>query len=279
MGKFYVYVYFDPRSQGDYNILGEVFKYKPIYVGKGRGSRVLKHINTNKQTKLINLNKHLIGLGLMPHYKILKEFEKEEDAHMFEKTLIKDLGREDLKQGPLFNLTDGGEGSCGRVWSEEEKNVVSIRSSNYWNSISVDGRRLHGFKSKDNRTYNGKNEGIKKRKQTTALWSEGYKMEIKNKRLASWLKNYCNTEEKQKQRSNKCKQASLKRLMYYLTYLKTDGTYESGFLKDLIAAGWGKDAIEWRIKGKIPLDKPYTLKSSNEIIKIIKVEKKSYLSS
>lgn len=279
MEKFYVYVYFDPRSQGNYNILGEVFKYKPVYVGKGRGSRVLKHINTKKQTKLSNLNKHLISRGLTPYYRILQEFEKEEDAHIFEKTLIKDLGREDLKQGPLFNLTDGGEGSSGRVWSDEEKSVVSIRSSNYWNTISADGRKLNGFKSKVNRTYNGKKEGIMKRKQTTALRSEEYTKEIENKRLSGWLKTYCNTEEKQKQRSNKCKQASLKRLMYYLTYLKTDGTSESGFLKDLIANGWGKDAIEWRIKGKLPLDKPYTLKINNEIIKIIKVEKKPYLSS
>lgn len=60
MNKFYVYVYFDPRVQEYCNIGGQDFNYKPIYIGKGQGNRVLKHIKLTKKSKLTNLNKCLI---------------------------------------------------------------------------------------------------------------------------------------------------------------------------------------------------------------------------
>jgi hypothetical protein len=276
MRKFYVYVYFDPRSQGNYNILDETFNYKPIYIGKGQGDRVLKHIKSNKKTKLINLNKKLIKEGIVPCYKILQEFENENEAHELESYLIKCIGREDLSTGPLFNLTSGGEGASGRIWTKEEKTAVSERSINYWNSVDEVCKKNHGIKSKANKTHQGIIKGIKKRKQTRAGWSEGFGREIESRRKSSWRKSYCNTKEKKEQRSSKCKEASLKRSMYYLMYLKEDGTYKSEFLRDLIARGWGKDALEWRIKGKLPLDKPYKVKLSNETVILKQVEKKPY---
>lgn len=279
MKKFYVYVYFDPRSQGDYNINGEIFNYKPIYIGKGQGDRVLKHIKSNKKTKLINLNKKLIKEGIVPCYKILREFENEDEAHELESYLIKEVGREDLNTGPLFNLTDGGEGHSGALYNDRQREKRSENMYSFWSSLSTEERLEIGKKSKNNRTYQGIINGIKKRKQLRAGWSEEYRSEIEGRRKLSWRKSYCNTKTKKEQRSNKCREASLKRLMYYLTYIKEDGTYESAFLRDLITRGWGKDAIEWRIKGKIPLDKPYKVRVSNETIMLMKVDKRHYSSS
>lgn len=279
MQTFYVYVYLDPRFSGNYIVDGHEINFKPVYIGKGKDSRVLRHINTKRKTKLTNLNKHLISSGISPIYKILKSFNNEADAHFYESKLIKEVGREDLGRGPLYNLTNGGEGTCGRLWTDKERHMVSIRSSNYWNNIDEDGRRLHGNLSKSNRTIQGKLNGINKRKQTKDNWTEKYKEEIESKRITSWKENYCNTTEKKNQRTKKCIQASLKRKMYFLTYINNDGDIKEGFLKDLIACGWGKDALEWRIKGKIPINKPYKVKPSKEIIVITNVEKRVYSSS
>ncbi len=279
MQTFYVYGYLDPRFPGKYIIDGCEINFKPVYIGKGRNNRVLKHINTKRKTKLSNLNKHLISNGIAPIYKILKEFKNEADAHNYEIKLIKEIGREDLGKGPLYNLTDGGEGACGRLWTDDEKHIVRMRSTNYWNNKDRDGRKLHGVLSKNNRTTQGKLKGINKCKQTKNNWTDEYKKEIENKRITSWKENYCNTTEKKNQRTEKCIQASLKRKMYFLTYKNNDGDIKEGFLKDLIACGWGKDALEWRIKGKIPINKPYKVKPSKEIIVITNVEKRVYSSS
>ena len=34
--QYEIYIYFDPRSQGDYTYKYNKFNYKPVYVGKGR---------------------------------------------------------------------------------------------------------------------------------------------------------------------------------------------------------------------------------------------------
>ena len=42
---------------------------------------------------------------------------------------IKRIGRSNLKMGPLCNLTDGGEGSTGLVYTDEMKKLRSVLSS------------------------------------------------------------------------------------------------------------------------------------------------------
>ena len=279
MKQFYVYIYFDPRLEDDYNILGEVFNYKPVYVGKGQNNRVLKHINSKKKTRLVNLNQHLIKEGLVPCYRILKHFEKEEDALALEVELIKELGREDLKRGPLFNLTNGGEGTSGAVASRELLETKRSNTKAFWDSLTLEEKKIIGERSLANRNPKNVEKGILNGIKTKSEWSLSHKREVENKRRLHWQKNYCNTEEKKEQRKVKCKQASLKRSMYYLTYLKEDGTLEDAYLKDLIARGWGKDALEWRIKGKTPLDSPYYVKINKETIIIKKVVKRTYVSA
>lgn len=39
--------------------------------------------------------------------------------------MIKEIGRSDLKLGPLTNLTDGGDGSSGHIASEETRKKMS----------------------------------------------------------------------------------------------------------------------------------------------------------
>jgi hypothetical protein len=277
MKQFYVYIYFDPRLKDDYTILDEVFNYKPVYVGKGQNNRVLKHINCKRKTRLVNLNQHLIKEGLVPCYRILKHFEKEEDALALEVELIKKIGREDLNLGPLFNLTDGGEGTSGAIASRELLETRKNNTKAFWDSLSSEERKIVGEKSLANRNPENVEKGRLCGMKVKSEWSLSRKREVEDKRKTHWQKTYCNTIEKKEQRKTKCKQASLKRLMFYLAYLKEDGTLHCAYLKDLIACGWGKDALEWRIKGKTPFESPYFVKVNKETVILKKVEKRPYL--
>jgi hypothetical protein len=92
MQAFYVYIYFRPDTG------------TPCYVGKGRGKRWLK---SRSNAHLCNL---IAKFGTAPCVKIRSGLS-EAEAFTTEIALIKAIGRG--KNGPLFNLTDGGDGASG----------------------------------------------------------------------------------------------------------------------------------------------------------------------
>lgn len=107
MQRYYVYVHRNPSD-------GQVF-----YVGKGSWTpkkaygRAFSHENRNI-IWLRTVAKHGINV------EVIAEFMSEDDAFSFERELIAANGRKDVG-GKLCNLTDGGEGACGRVVSESTK--------------------------------------------------------------------------------------------------------------------------------------------------------------
>jgi len=105
--SFYVYVIFRPNGV-------------PCYVGKGKGKRW--------KTTWRKYNKALQNLmdqngGSLPTVKI-RENLTEAEAHETEIAFIRAIGRK-KNGGPLYNLTDGGEGQSGWVPSKETKERIS----------------------------------------------------------------------------------------------------------------------------------------------------------
>lgn len=98
--NFYVYMLF--RLNG-----------MPCYVGKGKGERWARH-----QGRKTNSNRHLGSIidqaraagKELPKVKVAEDLS-EESAFEIERLLIGCIGRED--DGPLVNLTDGGDGTAG----------------------------------------------------------------------------------------------------------------------------------------------------------------------
>ena len=79
---------------------------------------------------------------------IIEDRLDENDAFELETYWIKRIGRNDLKNGPLVNFTNGGEGSSGRPMNEKTKAV--LRKINTGKPTSLK------HKEKVSRLYKGK---------------------------------------------------------------------------------------------------------------------------
>lgn len=122
---FYVYVYFDKH---------------PVYVGKGQKTRCFDHFNLNTRLGYLIRKREQQGIKLDLQ---IYPCETEEIAFNLERFLINKIGREDQGRGPLFNLTDGGEGQAGLIHTPETKARISkglIGNKNGLNSKSRTGQ-------------------------------------------------------------------------------------------------------------------------------------------
>lgn len=106
-GECYVYVYLDPRKEGDYQYGEFSFDHEPIYVGKGRRKRAYYF----EQRNFLLRNK--LKIFGRPIIHLLKEKVSDKEAFELEHTVICLIGRKDKNEGPLCNLTDGGDGPTG----------------------------------------------------------------------------------------------------------------------------------------------------------------------
>jgi len=172
--RFYVYVYLDPRYPGKFKYGKYEFDYEPFYVGKGTGKRKFAHLDeARKGIKHPKNNqiKAIWNAGLEPI--ILEVFSglTEEEALEKEKELIATIGRYELGQGPLHNLTPGGDGVSGeglpseirkkrfgRKFDEETRKKIGSRyyprgpeHPNWGRKWSEETRRKIGEKSRGRR--------------------------------------------------------------------------------------------------------------------------------
>jgi NUMOD3 motif len=112
--QFYTYLYRDPKDN------------TPIYVGKGHGRRAWKHFHKTSHSKLSNTLRKRKDEGYAVEPIINYEVDEATAFHM-EMFWIDFYGRADLGKGPLFNRTDGGEGTANppaetrALWSEQRK--------------------------------------------------------------------------------------------------------------------------------------------------------------
>lgn len=159
---YYIYVYLDPRKDGKYSYDEFTFDFEPFYIGKGRNHRSRIHLLKVKRGNYKNLPKYhvikkILDEGLEPIIIKYKEGLLEKNAFDIEKDMIKKIGRKDLNNGPLRNLSNGGEGNGDRKFTDEHrinlslsrKGKVSDRQRNHLKSIHEKmkgNKRTLGFK-------------------------------------------------------------------------------------------------------------------------------------
>jgi hypothetical protein len=88
----------------------------PYYIGKGKGFRLY-------------VKKRIVPLPSKDRIIYLKRNLTEQEAIEHEVYMIAVFGRKDTGTGILRNLTDGGEGTSGRIVSEEQKEIQSLKMS------------------------------------------------------------------------------------------------------------------------------------------------------
>jgi hypothetical protein len=120
---FYVYCYHNPLKIVNGNP-------EPFYVGKGKNERLLDHLFESSLVR--DPNKHktntirtILRAGLTPIITKVSSHENQKDAWDAEMSLIRKLGRRDLGLGPLTNMTDGGEGTTNKIFTEQYRKKLS----------------------------------------------------------------------------------------------------------------------------------------------------------
>lgn len=178
--KYYVYVYLDPRKPGKY-IYGEYeFDHEPFYVGEGNGERKEAHIKEakgDKSSHKLNKIRSILRVGLSPIIILQSSNLLEKDAKELEILMIKVIGRNDLKTGPLTNLTNGGDGASGVIYSKEMREKRSQQAKG-------DNNGMFGKNhSKDSRKKEGQTrlEKIKNGEIIPTKHTEEWKKHLKNK--------------------------------------------------------------------------------------------------
>lgn len=153
--KFYVYALLDPRKPGLFNYVlegGRVikFNFEPFYIGKGCNDRIKWHVNnslnnlpTTYKTRLIL---KIVKLGLKIVEQKLSSLDIESVSLCKERLLIKAIGRSNLKNGPLTNLTDGGEGTNGMIVTDNIKKARSLGMIAWHASLNKTETLIHNNK-------------------------------------------------------------------------------------------------------------------------------------
>lgn len=159
--KHYVYIYLDPRKPGKYEYfdqgIGISFDYEPFYIGEGKNNRLNAHLTEAKNDNFENIdggNKYKIRkirkiweVGFQPIIYKIFEFENEQDALSFERTLGFLIGRCNQKRGPLTNLVDCGGKTTNP--SKETLNKILFKRKKTYNDnpnlLIEQGRKLSLF--------------------------------------------------------------------------------------------------------------------------------------
>jgi hypothetical protein len=118
--EYYVYAYIDSIEIINTEYCDIYFKYRPIYIGKGKKGRMFDHLKDRKRFKNRFYNKlnKMIREDNSPKIIKLKEFDSEQEALDFECLLISSI-KNIKNNGLLYNTTDGGAGAPGYVFTDE----------------------------------------------------------------------------------------------------------------------------------------------------------------
>jgi len=199
---YYIYIYTDPRKEGEFKYDDIILDHEPFYVGKGFGGRWKVHLyehslkkNNHKSSKIKQILKENLNPVVIKIYENLTE----KDALIKEKEIIKKIGLNNLT-----NVLDGGRVSYkylkkhlnkGKKHSEETKNKISQKLKN--RVISKEWRKKISESSKGKKKKfseeHKKNISISKKGSTPwnkgikggTPWNKGKKMSEEHKKKLS----------------------------------------------------------------------------------------------
>lgn len=177
MDKFYTYIYYDPSRNNE-----------PIYVGKGQNKRAWEHLTSRRKHPFIQRLEFMKSNNIDPVIGFYSGLD-EELSLLVEEELISKFGRKDLRQGPLLNLTDGGElganksietrkkmseNNLGKKLSETTKKKMSLSRIGFKPSKDTKLKISEGQKGRIGGMY-GKSHSEESKKKSAISNSETHK--------------------------------------------------------------------------------------------------------
>lgn len=220
-------MYLDPKYPASYKINGKDYEYTPLYIGKGKDTRYKDHLTDCRNKIFENKIAYWNRNGIEPMIEFIEINLTEQEAWDLETSIIKDIGRLDKGEGPLLNLTDGGEGASGIVpWNKGKKtqDYLSPESRKKHTEYLTGLKKPEGHGQKVSAALRGKPKSEEhKKKLSEALkgnvpWNKGKtgvqdfsylkgkpKSEEHKKKLSESHKGKANTEEQKAKISAKLK--------------------------------------------------------------------------
>jgi len=139
---YYVYVLMKPNTElvqyGKFK-----FPHEPFYVGKGQGNRYLnsaKDLTNKYKRKIVN---HLLKKNTPAISMIKIKNLSESQAFEYEMKLITKIGRIQYGNGPLTNMTSGGQGSSGAIITSWIHSLTPKERQIYSEKLSKSIKRHH----------------------------------------------------------------------------------------------------------------------------------------
>jgi len=240
MNNFYTYIYLDPRKSGLFEYGSYEFDYEPFYVGKGKDRRY-KEIKYGRTRHFKNKINKIKSEGLDPIVIKLKENILEKNSFELEIELIKLIGKKELKEGPLTNETDGGEGISGYNHTEETKELIAEKLRKEYSIIKKEFEKIKYELKTEEKDYENSKQKLE------YICDKGHEHSIAwNKFQQERRCPYCATEEqakKQRKEYTEIKNA-FEKIKYNLKTEEKD--YENNKQKlEYICDKGHKHSISW----------------------------------
>ena len=182
----FIYALLDPNKPGVYKYENYLFEFEPFYIGKSKDGSVYDRVSqhtefvkirgvdlTNNNYKF-NIIKSILNSGKEPIQMRVEENLDLDYAFSLEKYLIIIIGRRINNEGPLVNISSGGDG--GDTFSNNpRKEEIRIKRRNH---MLGSGNNMYGMKLEEYPSHKAKlnnchwNTGRKVSDETRKKFSE-----------------------------------------------------------------------------------------------------------
>jgi hypothetical protein len=155
----FIYAYLDPTKPGNFKYGNYIFSFEPFYIGKSKTDSIYdrmgqhlefvknRGIDLTNNTHKFNKIKKILDLGLEPYVVKVEENLNLLSSFNLEKLLIEKIGRTIKGEGPLVNISNGGEGGDTFTNNPRKEEIRKMRRDQMLKDNPMRGLKLDEYPS------------------------------------------------------------------------------------------------------------------------------------